>query len=121
MTILEAAKKIGIEIPVLCHEEGLKPRATVGFVLWRWKAHVHWWFLPHAYFRGHGDREPLSEVLEARRATIELLLTGHTGSCVTDTEARECTLHKLASDLEAGPPRFHVKRPASMLRRSPTY
>jgi NADH:ubiquinone oxidoreductase subunit E len=50
-------------------------------------------------------------VLEARRATIELLLTGHTGTCVTDAEARECTLHKLASDLEVGPPRFHVKRP----------
>ena len=43
--------------------------------------------------------------------TIELLLTGHTGACVTDTEARECALHKLASDFEVGPPRFHVKRP----------
>jgi NADH:ubiquinone oxidoreductase subunit E len=50
-------------------------------------------------------------VLEARRAVIELLIAGHTGSCVTDTEARECGLHKLASGLEAGPPRFHVKRP----------
>ena len=51
------------------------------------------------------------KVVEARRATVELLLTAHTGSCVNDTEARECTLHNLASDFEVGPPRFHVKRP----------
>jgi len=48
-------------------------------------------------------------VLKARQATMELLLTSHTGSCVTDTEARECTLHRLASDMEISPPRFYVR------------
>jgi NADH:ubiquinone oxidoreductase subunit E/NAD-dependent dihydropyrimidine dehydrogenase PreA subunit len=51
------------------------------------------------------------KVLEARRGTIELLLAGHTGPCVTDTTARECRLHALASDLEVGPPRFPIARP----------
>jgi NADH:ubiquinone oxidoreductase subunit E/Pyruvate/2-oxoacid:ferredoxin oxidoreductase delta subunit/ferredoxin len=110
-TILEAADKAGIEIPRLCHQEGIKPsgncricvvevegsRALVG------SCHT-------PITEGMVIQSRSARVLEARQATIELLLTGHTGTCVTDTEARECTLHKLASDLEVGPPRFHVKK-----------
>jgi NADH:ubiquinone oxidoreductase subunit E len=51
------------------------------------------------------------KVLSARRATIELLLAGHTGPCVMDLRASQCDLHNIASDLEVGPPRFRVKRP----------
>jgi NADH:ubiquinone oxidoreductase subunit E/NAD-dependent dihydropyrimidine dehydrogenase PreA subunit len=111
-TILDAATKAGIEIPTLCHEEGIKPsgncrvcvvevegsRSLVGS--------CHTPVTEGMVVRTHSQR-----VLDARRATIELLLTGHTGACVTDAEARECKLHKLASNLEVGPPSFHVKRP----------
>jgi len=51
------------------------------------------------------------KVLSARRATVELLLAGHTGPCVNDFRAARCELHKIASDLETTPPRFSVKKP----------
>jgi NADH:ubiquinone oxidoreductase subunit E len=111
-TILEAAEKAGIEIPRLCHQEGLKPSGNCRVCVVEVEGSrtlvgsCHTPILDGMVVRSRSPR-----VLEARKVTIELLLTGHTGTCVTDTEARECGLHKLASDLEAGPPRFHVKRP----------
>ena len=112
MTILEAADKAHIEIPRLCHEEGIKPSGNCRICVVEVEGArtlVGACHTPIA--EGMTIRTNSARVLEARRATIELLLAGHTGSCVTDAEARECSLHKLASDLEAGPPRFRVKSP----------
>jgi NADH-quinone oxidoreductase subunit G/[NiFe] hydrogenase diaphorase moiety small subunit len=50
-------------------------------------------------------------VRAVRRAVVELLLTGHTGDCVTDPNAENCYLHNLASEHEVGAPRFNVKAP----------
>jgi formate dehydrogenase alpha subunit len=50
-------------------------------------------------------------VLAARRAVVELLLAAHTGDCVTDPNADNCRLHRLASDHQVGAPRFRVRRP----------
>jgi len=110
-TILEAADKAGIEIPRLCHQEGIKPSGNCRICVVEVEGSRTLVGSCHTPIRDGmviSTRTP--RVLEARRATIELLLTGHTGTCVTDTEARECTLHKLASDFEVGPPRFQVKR-----------
>lgn len=112
ITILEAAEKAGIEIPRLCHQQGLKPSGNCRICVVEVEGSrtlVGSCHTPVVDGMVVNTRSP--RVMEARRATIELLLTGHTGSCVTDTEARECGLHKLASDLEVGPPRFHVKKP----------
>lgn len=112
MTILEAAEKMGIEIPRLCHQEGLKPSGNCRICVVEVEGSrtlVGSCHTPIAEDMVIQSRS--ARVLEARQATIELLLTGHTGTCVTDTEARECSLHKLASDLQVGPPRFHVKKP----------
>ena len=111
-TILEVAKHGGIDIPTLCQQDGIKlsgncricvvevdgSRTLVG------SCHT-----PIA--EGMVIHTRSAKVLKVRRATIELLLTGHTGPCVTDMEARECGLHKIASDLEVGPPRFQVRKP----------
>jgi NADH dehydrogenase/NADH:ubiquinone oxidoreductase subunit G len=112
MTILEAADKAGIEIPRLCHQEGIKPSGNCRICVVEVEGArtlVGSCHTPIADGMVISTRSPW--VMEARRATIELLLSGHTGPCVTDTEARECSLHKLASDFEVGPPRFHMKRP----------
>jgi predicted molibdopterin-dependent oxidoreductase YjgC len=47
----------------------------------------------------------------ARKATIELLMAGHTGECVTDEHTGACALRKLADQLESGSPRFRMRRP----------
>lgn len=111
-TILETAAQVGIEIPRLCHEEGIKPAGNCRICVVEVEGSRTFVGSCHTPIaEGMVIRTRSPKVLEARRATIELLLSGHTGPCVTDSEARECALHKLASDLEAGPPRFPVKRP----------
>jgi predicted molibdopterin-dependent oxidoreductase YjgC len=50
-------------------------------------------------------------VVSARKVIVELMLTGHTGDCVNDTNAENCFLHNLASDNEVGAPRFNVRSP----------
>jgi NADH dehydrogenase/NADH:ubiquinone oxidoreductase subunit G len=112
MTILEAADKAGIEIPRLCHQEGIKPSGNCRICVVEVEGSRTLVGSCHTPIRDGmviSTRSP--RVVQARRATIQLLLTGHTGTCVTDTEARECSLHKLASDLEVGPSKFHVKKP----------
>lgn len=111
-TILHAARTVGIEIPTLCHDDGIKPSGNCRICVVEVEGSrtlVGSCHTPCAAGMTISTRSP--RVQRARRAAIELLLTSHTGSCVTDTEARECTLHRLASDLEAGPPRFRVRQP----------
>jgi predicted molibdopterin-dependent oxidoreductase YjgC len=50
-------------------------------------------------------------VLSVRRATIELLMAGHTGDCVTDEDTHQCALRHLADQLEGGAPRFLMRKP----------
>ncbi len=111
-TILEAAKEAGIEIPTLCHIEGQTPtgacrvcvvdvegvRALMG------ACHT-----PAA--EGMRVNTDSPRVLAARKAVVELMLAGHTGDCVTDPNADNCRLHRLASDHEVGAPRFRVNSP----------
>jgi NADH:ubiquinone oxidoreductase subunit E/Pyruvate/2-oxoacid:ferredoxin oxidoreductase delta subunit len=112
MTILEAARKAGIEIPTLCHDEKLKPSGNCRVCVVQVEGSrvlVGSCHTPIA--DGMVVYTRSARVLEARRTAVELLVVGHTGACVTDIQARECGLHRLASELEAGPPRFHVKTP----------
>jgi NADH:ubiquinone oxidoreductase subunit E/Pyruvate/2-oxoacid:ferredoxin oxidoreductase delta subunit len=111
-TILDAAQTAGIDIPTLCHDDGIKASGNCRICVVEVEGSrtlVGSCHTPCADGMVIATRSP--RVLKARQATIELLLTSHTGSCVTDREARECRLHALASDLEAGPPRFRVRAP----------
>lgn len=111
-TILEAADSVGIEIPRLCHDDGIKPSGNCRICVVEVEGSRTLVGACHTPItEGISVHTRSSRVLEARRLTVELLLAGHTGSCVTDSEARECRLHNLAADVEAGPPRFRVKKP----------
>jgi NADH:ubiquinone oxidoreductase subunit E len=112
MTILQAAEKASISIPTLCHHKDFVPTGSCRICVVE---------LEGANRLVGSCHTPVSEgmvvhtrspkVLSARKATVELLLAGHTGPCVLDTRAALCELHHLASDLEVAPPRFRVKRP----------
>jgi NADH:ubiquinone oxidoreductase subunit E/Pyruvate/2-oxoacid:ferredoxin oxidoreductase delta subunit len=111
-TILEVAKQGGIEIPTLCYQEGIRPSGNCRICVVEVEGSRTLVGSCHTPItEGMVIHTRSAKVLEARRATIELLVTGHTGPCVTDMEARECGLHKIASDLEVGPPRFQVRKP----------
>ena len=111
MTILELAEQEGVEIPTLCHNPNLHPAGVCRVCVVEvegTRALVGSCHTPIA--EGMVVHTRSAKVLAARRAIVELLLTSHTGSCVTDANASNCHLHKLASGLEVGPPRFQVRQ-----------
>lgn len=112
MTILQAAEKAGISIPTLCHHKDFLPTGACRICVVeieganRLAGSCHTPVAQEMVIHTHSPK-----VLRARKATLELLLAGHTGPCVMDLSANRCELHKIASDLEMGPPRFNVKHP----------
>ena len=112
MTILEAAEKAGINIPTLCHSRDFIPTGACRVCVVEVEGSnrlVGSCHTPIAQGMVVSTRSP--KVITARKATIELLLAGHTGPCVTDMRTEQCNLHKIASDFEVGPPRFKVRKP----------
>ncbi len=112
MTILQAAEKAGISIPTLCYHLDLQPTGSCRICaveLENSSRLVGSCHTPIAEGMVVHTRSP--KVISTRKTTLELLLAGHTGPCVTDQWAANCALHKICSDLEVGPPRFNVKKP----------
>ncbi len=112
LTILGAAEKIGIDIPTLCHSPDLIPTGVCRICVVEVEGSrtlVGSCHTPIA--EGMVIHTHTPKVLAARRATVELLLAAHTGTCVTDVDAKECVLHNLAADLEVGLPRFPMRKP----------
>jgi len=112
MTILEAAKLVGIEIPTLCYHQDLAPSGNCRVCVVeveRARTLVGSCHTPVAAGMIIHTRSP--KVLTARKATVELLMAGHTGECVTDESTHKCDLRKLADLLEGGAPRFLMRKP----------
>lgn len=111
-TIMEAAEANGIRIPTLCHIEDQPPTGACRICVVE---------VAGSRTLMGSCHTPVSEgmviytnspkVVAARRVIVELMLTAHTGDCVNDTNAENCSLHNLASDYEVGAPRFNVKAP----------
>ncbi len=112
MSILQAAENAGIKIPTLCHHRDFIPSGSCRICVVELEGSsrlVGSCHTPVADGMAIHTRSP--KVFSARKATVELLLAGHTGPCVMDFGAAQCELHKIASDLEVAPPRFHITRP----------
>ncbi|RJQ59756.1 MAG: hypothetical protein C4530_08835 [Desulfobacteraceae bacterium] len=112
MTILEAARSVGIEIPTLCYSPDLTPSGNCrmcvveveGARILAGACHT-----PIADGMVIMSRSP--KVLAARKAIVELLMAGHTGECVADARTGTCGLRKLADEMEVGAPRFPMRKP----------
>jgi NADH:ubiquinone oxidoreductase subunit E/NAD-dependent dihydropyrimidine dehydrogenase PreA subunit len=112
MTILQAAENAGINIPTLCHHKDFIPTGACRVCVVELEGSGRLVGSCHTpVANGMILRTQSPKVLKARKATIELLLAAHTGPCVMDSRAAQCELHKIASDLEVGHPRFNIKRP----------
>lgn len=112
MTILQAAEKAGINIPTLCYHPDLAPTGSCRICVVELERSNRLVGSCHTPIeKGMVVQTRSSKVLAARKMNLELLLAAHTGPCVTDPWAGQCTLHKLSSDLEISPPRFRVQRP----------
>ena len=110
MTILEAAEKMGIHIPTLCHSADLTPDGNCRICVVEVEGSPRLVASCHTPItEGMVIHTCTPKVLAARKMVVELLLAGHTGPCVTDECAKDRELHYLAAELEVGPPRFQVK------------
>lgn len=99
-TILEAAKRVGVQIPTLCHIDGLPPTGACRMCV----VHVEGMpgLVPSCSYpaqAGMKVKTRTPELLEARRAILELLLTNHPDDCLYCARNESCQLRKLAEEL----------------------
>jgi len=86
-TVLEAARRAGIEIPTLCHHEGLPPQTSCFVCVVRVKGTPS--LLPSCateVYEGMEVESETEEVHRARRTALELLLSDHAGDCIAPCE-----------------------------------
>jgi len=111
-TILDAAEACGITIPTFCNIKGLIPTGVCRVCVVEVQGSKTLMGACHTpVSEGMTVFTHTPRVVAARKVVIELMLTGHTGDCVNDTNAENCKLHNLASDYEVGAPRFNVRTP----------
>ncbi len=112
VTILEAARTVGIEVPTLCHSPDFKPTGNCRICVVEVEGARTLVGACHTpVSAGMVVKTDSAKVNMARKAIIELLMAAHTGECVTDEHTGACTLRKLADQLESGSPRFLMRRP----------
>jgi ferredoxin len=87
-TVLEAARALGIAIPALCFREGGEPSTSCMACVVKVAGRAG--LVPSCTARVHDGmvvESETAEVLEARRAAIELLLADHLGDCEAPCQA----------------------------------
>ncbi len=111
MTILEAAQKIGIEIPHLCYEERLAPLASCRLCLVEVKG-VENLVASCSYpvKDGMEVKTNTERVKRARRVIMELLISNHPLDCMTCEKSGDCLLEKYAYELGVSSSRFEGEK-----------
>ncbi|HEV57915.1 MAG TPA: 2Fe-2S iron-sulfur cluster binding domain-containing protein [Phycisphaerales bacterium] len=82
-TILQAAARLGIDIPALCHRDGCEPSTSCMVCVVRVNGSAN--LVPSCATRvteGMVVESQVPDVIEARRTALELLLSDHVGDCM---------------------------------------
>lgn len=99
-TILEAAKKVCIHIPTLCHHEDLSIKAVCRICVVEVEGQR---LLPTAcstpVSEGMVVHTASPKVLKARRNILELIFARHPQNCLVCPKSGKCDLQKVAQDL----------------------
>jgi NADH-quinone oxidoreductase subunit G/NADP-reducing hydrogenase subunit HndD len=104
-TVLEAARKIGIDIPTLCHLKGIhEPSSCRVCVVEAGPKLIASCTLKAE--PGMQIRTNTAKVREARRTVIELLLSDHKRECTSCIRSDDCRLQDLASQLNVRDVRY---------------
>jgi NADH:ubiquinone oxidoreductase subunit E/NAD-dependent dihydropyrimidine dehydrogenase PreA subunit len=112
MTILDVAKANGVFIPSLCHRPDLHPSGVCRVCVVEVEGNPRLAAACHTpVFERMVVHTKSRKVQDARKTTLQLLLTSHTGPCVLDSTASSCELHNLISSLEVSPPKFGFAKP----------
>lgn len=81
-TLLEAARKAGADIPTLCHDERVKPYGACGMCVVECKGSPK--LMRSCAIEAADGMEIITEsdrINRARRFSLEMLLSDHTGDC----------------------------------------
>ncbi len=108
-TILEAARSIGIDIPTLCYMRDINGIGACRICVVEVKgarAHVASCVYPVA--EGMEIQTNSGEIVKARKATLELILSNHRMDCLTCLRNQNCELQKMAKDFGIQNVRFHT-------------
>ena len=116
-TILDVARREGIDIPTLCHMPGVKPPSTSCLVC---LVKLNGKFIPSCAFLvedGMVIESETEEVIAMRRSALELLLSDHIGHCRTCGEGRKkCRLLKYIGKYRVNRQRFgNAEMPENIL------
>ncbi|MBI4552845.1 MAG: formate dehydrogenase subunit alpha [Candidatus Latescibacteria bacterium] len=119
-TIWEAARGMGIHIPVLCHHPKLRPVAVCRVcAVDVEKSRV----MPAACIRqveeGIVVRTDTDRVRRARKTLVELLLAEHPTPCAKHARSHDCELELLGEQLDITSPRFSIRPSSFVLRPFP--
>ncbi|HEY9071668.1 MAG TPA: NADH-dependent [FeFe] hydrogenase, group A6 [Candidatus Ozemobacteraceae bacterium] len=122
MTVLEACRKIGVEIPTLCHLKNLAPSGSCRIcVVEVEKART---LVPSCAFpiaEGMVVRTNTERIRQARKMIVELLLANHPSDCLNCNRSLTCELQKLAMEYEAEhKPHMKAKRHHAIDASSPS-
>ncbi len=110
-TILTALKRAGINVPTLCHIEGLPPTGACRICVVEVEGQRN--LVPSCSFPvqpGMKIKTNSPRVVRARKTIIELLLANHPDDCLYCVRNENCELQKLAQVYGVRERRFVTKR-----------
>lgn len=106
-TLLEVLRRNGIDIPTLCHMEGLSPTGACRLCVVELEGSER--LLPACAQRAEAGMKIQTHspaVLKARRSTVELLLSNHPQDCLYCSRNGQCQLQDLAAEFHIHQRRF---------------
>ncbi len=98
-TILQSLKRAGINVPTICHMEGLLPSGTCRMCVVEVEGHGG--LVPscsHPVAEGMKIRTNTPDVMTTRKTIIDLLLSNHPDDCLYCARNGNCDLAKLAAE-----------------------
>jgi iron-only hydrogenase group A len=118
-TVLDAARKAGVEVPTMCNMESYKPLGACRVCVVE---------IEGAKSLMAACATPVSDgmvvytnsrrVRQARRTVVELLLSEHEGNCQYCERSLDCELKDLAFDLGVGEPSYTGEKPPAVVDES---
>ena len=103
LTVLEAARQSGIEIPTLCYLKDLNKIGACRICLVEVQgARGLQASCSYPVSEGMVVRTNTKQVREARKATLELLLSTHKKNCLSCSRNTDCELQALAEQMNVG-------------------
>jgi len=106
-SILEAAREIGVEIPVLCKHPDLPSSAACGICVVKDKKYNKMIRSCCTELENGMELETHTpEIIKVRRSVLELILSAHPNSCLNCGKNGNCELQTLASEFSMRTSRF---------------